>query len=108
MGKWASILSAAELREGEPVECVVAGLGVIALFRVGDDAFATDSVCTHGAARLCEGFQEGFAIECPLHQGRFDVRTGQCLAPPVTKNLRVYATRLADGHIEVEIPEAKP
>jgi nitrite reductase/ring-hydroxylating ferredoxin subunit len=106
MSKWVSILPAAELYEGEPLECVVDGLGIITLFRVGADAFATDSVCTHGAARLCEGFQEGFAIECPLHQGRFDVRTGHCLAPPVTKNLRVYATRLADGHIQVEIPEA--
>jgi naphthalene 1,2-dioxygenase ferredoxin component len=105
MGKWTDMLPAAELHEGEPLECVVAGLR-ITLFRVGDEAFATDGVCTHGAARLCEGFQEGFAIECPLHQGRFDVRTGQCLAPPVTKNLRVYPTRLTAGRIEVDLPEA--
>lgn len=104
MENWVSVEDATALREGEPLECRVSGLS-IALFRVGQEVFATDGLCTHGASRLCDGFQEGFAIECPLHQGRFDVRTGQCLAAPVTRDLRAYPTRLVDGRIEIQLTE---
>jgi len=51
----------------------------LALYAVGAAVYATDSLCTHGLARLCDGFLEGHEIECPLHQGRFDVRTGKAL-----------------------------
>jgi len=104
VGNWVSVMSAAGVREGEPIECTISGWS-IALFRVGHDVFATDSLCTHGAARLCDGFQEGFAIECPLHQGRFDVRTGRCMSPPVTRELRVYPIRLVDGQIEIQLED---
>jgi naphthalene 1,2-dioxygenase system ferredoxin subunit len=49
----------------------------IALYGTDDGIHATDNICTHGHARLCDGFLEGHEIECPLHQGRFDVRTRQ-------------------------------
>lgn len=49
----------------------------IALYGTEDGIHATDNICTHGHARLCDGFLEGHEIECPLHQGRFDVRDGR-------------------------------
>ena len=33
------------------------------IFRIGGNTLATDNLCTHGHARLCEGFVEGFEIE---------------------------------------------
>jgi naphthalene 1,2-dioxygenase ferredoxin component len=47
----------------------------IALYRANGEVFATDGICTHGNARLCDGFLDGYEIECLLHQGKFDVRT---------------------------------
>ena len=41
----------------------------IALYQVDGEIFATNNICTHGNARLCDGFLEGHEIECPLHQG---------------------------------------
>ena len=49
----------------------------IAIYTVGDAVYATDNLCTHGHARLCDGFLDGHEIECPLHQGKFDVRDGK-------------------------------
>ena len=43
------------------------------------------TTCTHGNARLCDGFLMGHEIECPLHQGRFDVRDGRALCSPLRK-----------------------
>jgi naphthalene 1,2-dioxygenase ferredoxin component len=80
-----------------------AGLGVtvqgreIALFRLGDAVFATDAFCTHGHARLCEGFIEGHDIECPLHQGRFDLRSGAATAAPAVEAVKTHAVRI-DGN----------
>ncbi|HSV60863.1 MAG TPA: non-heme iron oxygenase ferredoxin subunit [Variovorax sp.] len=71
----------------------------IALYRVGDEVFATSDVCTHAQARLCEGFLEGHEIECPLHQGRFDVRTGKAMCAPLTEDLRVYPVKIEGGRV---------
>ena len=49
---------------------------LIAVFRMGEEIFALHDLCTHGHARLSEGFVENGCVECPLHQGLVDIRTG--------------------------------
>jgi len=71
----------------------------IALYSVEGAIFATDNICTHGHARLCEGFLEGHEIECPLHQGKFDVRNGQPTCAPVTEAIRSYPVRIEAGRV---------
>jgi fatty acid desaturase/nitrite reductase/ring-hydroxylating ferredoxin subunit len=70
------------------------------LCRYADDGFAlTDGLCTHGRAHLAEGFLDGCVIECPKHNGRFDVRTGEPLRRPVTVRLPRYPVEVVDGRI---------
>ncbi|MBS0341209.1 MAG: non-heme iron oxygenase ferredoxin subunit [Proteobacteria bacterium] len=71
----------------------------IALYSVEGEVFATDNICTHGHARLCEGFLEGHEIECPLHQGKFDVRNGQPACAPVTEAIRAYPVKIEGGRV---------
>jgi naphthalene 1,2-dioxygenase ferredoxin component len=78
----------------------------IALYRLGDAVFATDNGCTHGHARLCDGFVENGEIECPLHQGRFDIRTGKAMCRPLTEDLRTYPVRIEDGQVQVSVGDA--
>ncbi len=59
----------------------VSGLD-IALFKVRGAVYATGNISTHAHARLCDGFLDGYEIECPLHQGRFDVRSGKAMWLP--------------------------
>ena len=59
--------------------------------------------CTHGDALLCDGFLEGHEIECPHHQGRFDVRTGAATAAPAEVALATWPARVVDGRIELLI-----
>lgn len=68
----------------------------IALYSVEGEVYATDNLCTHGHARLCDGFLDGHEIECPLHQGKFDVRSGAAVCAPVTEGIRTYPVRI-DG-----------
>jgi naphthalene 1,2-dioxygenase system ferredoxin subunit len=65
--------------------------------------YATDNLCTHGAARLSDGFLEGREIECPFHQGRFDVCTGKALCAPLTENIRVYPVRIENKRVFVNM-----
>ncbi len=75
----------------------------IALFRVNGEVFATDGVCTHGNARLCDGFLDGYEIECPLHQGKFDVRTGHATCAPASENIRVYPVKIEASQVFVNL-----
>jgi len=83
----------------------------LALFRIGEAVYATDAFCTHGQARLCEGFVEGHEVECPLHQGRFDLRSGAATGAPATAALKTYPLRIEAGRIQVcvaRVPENLP
>ncbi|QYY28247.1 non-heme iron oxygenase ferredoxin subunit [Cupriavidus pinatubonensis] len=75
----------------------------IALYSVDGDVYATDNICTHGHARLCEGFLEGHEIECPLHQGRFDIRNGAAMCAPLTAGIRTYPVRIEGGKVFVDL-----
>jgi naphthalene 1,2-dioxygenase system ferredoxin subunit len=93
---WVDALSADELPSDDVIGLVIAGRD-IALYTVGDAVYATDNTCTHGQARLCDGFLDGHEIECPLHQGKFDVRDGQPTCEPVSEALRSYPVKI-EGH----------
>ena len=92
---WVDALSAGDLPTDDVISVVVGGRD-IAIYTVGDAVYATDNICTHGQARLCDGFLDGHEIECPLHQGKFDVRNGQPTCDPVTEAVRSYPVRI-DG-----------
>jgi 3-phenylpropionate/trans-cinnamate dioxygenase ferredoxin component len=47
----------------------------------------------------------GEIIECPMHQGRFDIPTGKAKGAPVCINLQTYATKVEGGKIYIGIPE---
>ena len=80
----------------------------VALYRLGNEVFATAGICTHALAILSDGFVEDGKIECPLHQGQFDIRSGKALCAPVTEDLRTYAVKLEgdDVFIDMERPAA--
>jgi nitrite reductase/ring-hydroxylating ferredoxin subunit len=91
--EWIRIASATELKEargllGRSIRGVP-----LALYEVGGACFVTLDRCTHAAARLSDGYLEGFLIECPLHQGLFDIRTGEAKGPPCTEPVRTFAVR---------------
>ncbi|MGH7154830.1 MAG: non-heme iron oxygenase ferredoxin subunit [Acetobacteraceae bacterium] len=78
----------------------------IALYHFpGGEFRATDNVCTHEYAQLSDGWLEDGVIECPLHGGRFDVRTGKGLCAPIEKDLPVFELRVEGDDLLVKLPE---
>jgi ethylbenzene dioxygenase ferredoxin component len=90
--------------EGEPLEVSVPGLPPLAVYEVDGAYFVTDNICTHGNARLSDGYHNGFVIECPLHGGSFDVRNGAPKTAPCTVALRTYPVMIEDGWVAIAPP----
>jgi naphthalene 1,2-dioxygenase system ferredoxin subunit len=96
--EWIDVLAAADLPTDDVIGVDVGGRD-IALYTVGDAVYATDNLCSHGNARLCDGFLDGHEIECPLHQGKFDVRTGAPSCAPVTEPVASHPVRIEGGRV---------
>jgi nitrite reductase/ring-hydroxylating ferredoxin subunit len=86
---------------------VVVGVQVgeldIAVYNIDGQFYATDNACTHAHALLSDGWLEGDIIECPLHGGRFEIKTGKGVAPPITCDLRTFPVRIQGNEIEVNV-----
>lgn len=101
-GNWQAIGALDDFTEGEPA-AVIAGDRQIAIFRIGDEVFALSDLCTHGHARLSDGYVEDGCVECPLHQGLFDIRTGAPRCAPVTEAVRAFPIRIVDSRVEIHV-----
>ena len=101
-GTWIVAASRDASPEDDVIGVIVGGRE-IALYGVDGEVYATDNACTHGNARLCDGFLEGHEIECPLHQGKFDVRTGAAMCAPLTAAVRRYPIRIEADKVYVDL-----
>lgn len=99
---WLEALALEAIPVGDVVAVKLAGKE-LAFYEVDGEIFATDNICTHGYARLSDGFLEGREIECPLHQGRFDVCTGKALCAPLNEDIKVYPLKIEGGKVFVEV-----
>ncbi|WP_108658375.1 non-heme iron oxygenase ferredoxin subunit [Acuticoccus kandeliae] len=68
--------------------------------------YAVHDVCSHGQATLSDGFLDGCLIECPLHQGLFDIRDGSPQGEPAEEAVPTYPVKIEDGKVLVGLPES--
>ena len=99
---WIRIASTSDVPEGEAHAIETMGL-TLALYHVGDSWFCTDNICTHALALLTEGWLEGHVIECPLHGGQFDIRTGKGLGAPIDADLKTFPVRIDGSDILISL-----
>jgi nitrite reductase/ring-hydroxylating ferredoxin subunit len=99
---WVATIAADTIDADYPSMATV-GEVEVALCRVGGEVFAIGNICTHAYARLSDGFVEGCEVFCPLHQGSFDVRTGEAVSSPCYEPVASYATKVEDGIVYVSV-----
>lgn len=102
-GQWWPVVDESRLSDGAAFGADCGALR-IAVYQVAGALYATDSLCTHAFVPLEDGMLDGYEIECPVHQARFDVRNGECRRFPADKPLRVFQTRREAGVVQVWIP----
>jgi len=102
MPAWSIVPGGENMIEGTMIGMSASGKRLI-VYRTKTGYFATDRRCTHQGADLLRGYFDREVIECPVHQGRFNVCTGAALSPPVSTPLAVYPVKVVDGKVLVEV-----
>ncbi len=65
--------------------------------------YATDGLCTHGNTHLSEGLVLGGTIECPKHNGRFNLADGSPARAPICRGLATYPVEEIGSQIRINL-----
>jgi MocE subfamily Rieske [2Fe-2S] domain protein len=65
--------------------------------------YATDGFCTHGNTHLSEGLLIGETIECPKHNGRFNLADGSPARAPICRGLTTYPVTEREGKLLINL-----
>lgn len=101
MAQWIEVCELGEIDDEDVIRFDHASR-TYAVCRVGGKVYATDGLCTHEQVHLCDGLVTKHVIECPKHNGRFDVRDGRPLGAPVCVALRTYPAKVEAGRVWIE------
>jgi nitrite reductase/ring-hydroxylating ferredoxin subunit len=99
---WIKACDTVSLRIGD-VRRIESVAGPIALFRLSDGFFATQDTCTHAVASLSDGYVEDGMIECPMHAGKFCIRTGAVKSFPAMEPLATFATKQDGDAVWIDV-----
>ena len=102
MSDWIRVCAADDIDEEDLIR-FDHGNRTFAVYNTEKGFFATDGYCTHEAQHLEDGMVIGSIIECPLHQGRFDIPTGKALSAPVCVDLQTYPVKLEDETLFIRL-----
>jgi MocE subfamily Rieske [2Fe-2S] domain protein len=89
--------------EDEDVEQIWVGGLAVAVYKAEGQFYATQDVCTHEHAYLSDGVVVDCIVECPFHQGRFDVRSGAAVGVPAIIPLQTFPVQVVDGRVFVRV-----
>jgi nitrite reductase/ring-hydroxylating ferredoxin subunit len=78
-----------------------------AVFKLGAAYYVLADACTHGPGQLSEGAVIGEEVECPFHQGHFNIKTGQPVLPPCTEAVRAWTAFVVDGRVCIDPTEQR-
>lgn len=99
---WHSVAKTSEVTDGEVIGVEVEGTP-IAIYNLDGEYFATHNVCTHAFALLSDGYVDDGKVECPLHQGIFDIRSGKAEEGPVDEDLKTFTIKVEGDELFIQL-----
>lgn len=100
--KWVDVAPVDDIAEGE-VKTFTVDAQRIAVARAIGQLYAVQDLCSHDDGPLGDGGLEEFAIVCPRHGAKFDVRTGAVVAMPAVAPIETFPVMEKDGRIHVAV-----
>jgi nitrite reductase/ring-hydroxylating ferredoxin subunit len=103
--RWVPTLDESQLHE-ETINLVAPkGVSIILIKKEGH-IYALRNRCAHMACALAGGRLDGFTIQCPCHEWKFDITTGEFIdAREIT--IPTYICKSQDGKIFVNLEEKR-
>jgi Na(+)-translocating NADH:ubiquinone oxidoreductase F subunit len=65
--------------------------------------YAMDGICTHGNTHLADGLVKGNIIECPKHNGRFNLEDGSPARAPICRGIATYPVQERGGRLFLNV-----
>lgn len=103
----ATYQTVAKTNDIQPGELMYVEVGdeFVCLINLDGEIHAINDTCTHEDASLSDGTIVGDDIECPMHGGSFNIRTGEPTNFPVVVAIEKYGVRIDGDDIQVEVPD---
>jgi NADPH-dependent 2,4-dienoyl-CoA reductase/sulfur reductase-like enzyme/nitrite reductase/ring-hydroxylating ferredoxin subunit len=98
------IAKVSDLQDGDMKEIEVAGITIL-LTRLEGKFYAVGGQCSHYGGPLAEGVLCGERVTCPWHQARFNVKTGDLVAPPALDAMTRFDTRVEGKDVVLVLPD---
>jgi nitrite reductase/ring-hydroxylating ferredoxin subunit len=103
-------IAASELGPNQSRMVALNGKNIV-LFNLKGQFFGTSDKCPHQGGSIADGEISSDSVICPVLAARFEIKTGKCLSGPVIggvaqepcKDLKKYAVRVINNHLEVEV-----
>ena len=73
------------------------------IYHIKEGFFATDGMCTHENVHLEDGLVMDDEIECPMHQGIFNIKSGEAISPPACEDLKTYPVKVENDLVYINI-----
>lgn len=102
---WHRLMAEAELADGKPVRHLLGEVPIVAV-RSGGQIHVLADRCSHFSGSLAEGELEDGRLTCPWHGSVFRLCDGAVLRGPATAPQPKFLTRVANGTVEVLLPDA--
>jgi Na+-transporting NADH:ubiquinone oxidoreductase subunit F len=103
---WLEISAAADLGPADVIR-FDHGKKTYALYRDDEGKlYATDGICTHGNTHLADGLVKGKIVECPKHNGRFNLADGSPARAPICRGLATYPLEERAGRLWLNLSQA--
>lgn len=100
MAEFVRVAGAGDVPAGEMLIVQVDGDNVV-LANVDGQIYAFGGECTHRGGPLGEGLLEGDIVECPWHQGRFNVKTGEVVDSPPEEPVPSFQVQVEGDDIKI-------
>jgi nitrite reductase/ring-hydroxylating ferredoxin subunit len=92
-----------EIKPGKMKRVAVSENRHILLCNVEGEYYAVDDLCTHEDMSLYLGCMKGDLIQCSLHGGKFNVKTGEPAEEPAEVPLKTYTVSIEEHCIYVHV-----
>jgi 3-phenylpropionate/trans-cinnamate dioxygenase ferredoxin subunit len=98
--EFVTVATTEDIPDGDRI-VVELGRNWVAIFNVDGQYYAIEDVCPHDDGPLAQGELVDCVIECPRHGAKFDIRTGEVLAPPALVDVPSYRVRVEGNEIQI-------
>jgi 3-phenylpropionate/trans-cinnamate dioxygenase ferredoxin subunit len=101
MSTWISVFSVDDIENGQHRVVDIDDTEVV-IFKVDNDFFAIENVCSHDGGEIASGDLENGEIICPRHSARFCIKTGDVKSPPAYEGVESYAVRIENNIVQIQ------